>query len=247
MSGIDAAALAAEQEKIWAQFGAAYKHIHYASDTYRQWLETQLARTWVERDALAAALKKRKGCRRCGGTGRYLAYPPTTYETDTEDEVADAIRMAERSCPDCAVDPQAILAAHDAEVREKVLLEEWQHDWPVIFKNIADEDDVKLSIDAQQVKHEILEAINGSKFLAARFAEVRKPLEEELSRLRRVMEEQQARAEWAEKTCEALRADLEFVSNKFLLVPWTLADVRASRLRSEARAARLKAEEKSKC
>lgn len=65
---------------------------------------------------LAAALDRRKRCLKCGGTGTYLAYRPNMYETDSEKEWVDAIRMAERKCPDCAADPSEVLATHNARV-----------------------------------------------------------------------------------------------------------------------------------
>lgn len=67
-----------------------------------------------EMDVLSAALGKRRTCKKCGGLGVYMAYSPMTYCTDTEAEMVDAQRMAERPCPDCCVNAEAALSAHDA-------------------------------------------------------------------------------------------------------------------------------------
>lgn len=139
-----------------------------------------LARVKRERDALAAAIEKRVNCPCCKGKGVYLAYTPIIYGTDSDDEVADSFRRAERKCPDCRADPKAILAAHDEEIRQKVLCDEWKHDWPAIFRNIADEDDEKLSADAVQVKREILRSVENSKWLRAHDAALVRPLVEAL-------------------------------------------------------------------
>lgn len=50
---------------------------------------------------LLEASEKRRTCPRCKGTGVYLAYAPTIYCTDSDDEIEAAYQMAERRCPDC--------------------------------------------------------------------------------------------------------------------------------------------------
>jgi len=69
-----------------------------------------------ENAALAAALKKRSTCARCRRTGVVSAKTGLTHETDSADEIALAYR--DDPCPECGLDPTAILAAHDAEVRK---------------------------------------------------------------------------------------------------------------------------------
>lgn len=76
-----------------------------------------------------------------------------------------------------------ILAAHDAAVRQKVLLDEWEHDWPAIFHAIADEADERLAPDAQVTKRRILEAVENSAWLQGRDAATRRPLLEALRKI----------------------------------------------------------------
>ena len=45
-------------------------------------------------------LEHGRKCPTCRGTGSILAHRPTIYCTDSDDEIADAYRMASRPCPD---------------------------------------------------------------------------------------------------------------------------------------------------
>ena len=42
-----------------------------------------------------------KICPRCRNRGTVLGHRPTIYCTDSDDEIEDAYRMAERRCPEC--------------------------------------------------------------------------------------------------------------------------------------------------
>lgn len=46
-------------------------------------------------------IKNGEKCPTCRGSKAVLAHRPTIYCTDSDEEIRDAYRMAERACPDC--------------------------------------------------------------------------------------------------------------------------------------------------
>lgn len=50
---------------------------------------------------LDASTEAAKPCARCGGSG-WIQGQPTTYETDSREEVALAWEMARYPCPECS-------------------------------------------------------------------------------------------------------------------------------------------------
>lgn len=90
-----------------------------ASRQNRQRPETAAAERWEGAESMSSTT-----CQKCGGTGRYLAYRPVLYGTDSAAEWEDARQMAMRPCPDCRDTPDPRLAELIAAAEEVYRLSE---------------------------------------------------------------------------------------------------------------------------